>query len=159
ALEYNLSKLFEKIIVKDVDFSGKSYYNIILSNYKLNETYKNMGLCIFIDKKDLRDIILDSVNWFYLVNPKDASSSVIKRTSKIDTFSQDIANILERKLLDPQYVSEHIVSDTKAKKTPLYIYEATKFNDFFITKKGYGKEVDSNILVINEKMINSLLEK
>lgn len=159
ALKFDLEKVFEGILVKEIDTNGKSYYNVVLSKYKANEAYKNMGLCLFIDKADLKTSILDSVNWFYLVNPSSATSNVIKRKSEVHMFSKDVADILEKKQLDPVYVSENLYTETKPKTTPLYIYESITFNDFFITNKGFGKDVESNVLVIDKSKLNSLLEK
>jgi hypothetical protein len=96
-IHYLLSEKFENIEVSEkADDKTGQYIELIIEN--------DLECKIHITKKNLEN---PSFNWTYLANPND-ETSIIERSSNINTFTNDVIDIFETKKFSNDYLKKEV---------------------------------------------------
>lgn len=93
-IHFDLSEIF-----KDISVSEK--FNNKLGNYIEISIKENVECRLIIKKSDLEST---RFNWFYLSNPLNEKIGTIERSSTIETFTQDIKDVIDNKRFDTDYI-------------------------------------------------------
>lgn len=96
-VHFDLTNRFEEVIITE-----KS--NLKLGNYfELSILESNKEVKVILTKTEVEKGVF---NWSYFSNPLNENSDLVERSSKIELFSLDIQEIIEKNRFDSDYLNK-----------------------------------------------------
>jgi hypothetical protein len=102
-LKYNINKLHGILLNDFNDVKIEESSNLKFGNHFILSVNESMEVKVILTKNSIEGSQFD---WLYYSDPTDSNSHLVERKSTIDSFSDDIRDILNKKRFDSDYLSK-----------------------------------------------------
>jgi len=96
-VHFDLTNRFEEVTITEK-------YDLKLGNYfELSILEGNKEVKVILRKSEVEKNVFE---WSYFSNPLNESSDLVERTSKLEMFSLDVEEVLEKNRFDSDYLNK-----------------------------------------------------